>query len=509
MTIEEKKYKNQVNKFFSLSLDLMAIAGTDGYFKQVNPAFERILGYTPKEMTGQPAIRFVHPDDAEESKEVLGRLAQGEQTINFTNRCLCKDGSYRWISWKAEADVPNGLIYATGWDVTEEKELKEQLKLRNERYGLAIEGASAGIWDWMDTNKDEQWWSPVFYELLGYEDQEITASLNGFKKIIHPDDHERTFALVKDHFRNHQPFDIEYRLRTKSGIYQWFSGSAQADFDDERKPTRMVGTITNIEKRKNLEEQLREQNEDLKKLNNTASKIYSVIGHDLRSPINAITGFSEILLMDIENYEDGNDLKDKLEMINHSAHNVFRLLNDLLSWARIQTDDLNLQIEHFSAVDNIKKTIDLLSASAQKKGIQLLFTPTSDIEVEGDKRMITTISRNLISNAIKYSEQGDTINVELGRDADSWFLSIEDEGTGMPEEIKKGLFAQKLNQSKRGTDNEKGTGLGLVLCKELAEMHGGIIEVESEPDKGSTFILRIPLKIEDAVEIMQNGQPAG
>lgn len=138
---QTKQLENQINKFFDLSLDLMAVAGIDGYFKQVNPAFKKTLGYTQKEITSKPAMHFVHPDDIQESKNVTAKLARGHQTINFTNRCLCKDGSYRWISWKAEADVANGLIYATGRDVTQEKEIREQLKFREERYGLAIAGA--------------------------------------------------------------------------------------------------------------------------------------------------------------------------------------------------------------------------------------------------------------------------------------------------------------------------------------------------------------------------------
>lgn len=250
---------------------------------------------------------------------------------------------------------------------------------------------------------------------------------------------------------------------------------------------------------KRSKDKILEQNEHLLSLNKTKDKIYSVIGHDLRGPINAITGFSELLLLHFENHSEDDSVIKKLRIIRQSTLNVSRLLNNLLSWARTQTGDLSLLIKEFSVEEVVQKTIDLLSLAATGKGIEIYFDPAPFPEVRGDEQMIATIVRNFLSNAIKFCNAGDRIELILQQDSGSWSISVKDEGAGMPEEIQKKLFNADVHPSTTGTAHEKGTGLGLMLCKKLAEMHGGSILVESRPGEGSVFTLRVPFEIEEPV----------
>lgn len=250
---------------------------------------------------------------------------------------------------------------------------------------------------------------------------------------------------------------------------------------------------------KRSKDKILEQNEHLLSLNKTKDKIYSVIGHDLRGPINAITGFSELLLLHFENHSEDDSVIKKLRIIRQSTLNVSRLLNNLLSWARTQTGDLSLLIKEFSVEEVVQKTIDLLSLAATGKGIEIYFDPAPFPEVRGDEQMIATIVRNFLSNAIKFCNAGDRIELILQQDSGSWSISVKDEGAGMPEEIRQKLFNADMHPSTTGTAHEKGTGLGLMLCKKLAEMHGGSILVESRPGEGSVFTLRVPFEIEEPV----------
>lgn len=133
------------------------------------------------------------------------------------------------------------------------KRQKESIKESNDRYNLAVQGISAGLWDWPDVDKTEEWWSPKFYELLGYENEEIKASLDTFKKLLHPDDEQAVFEAMDGHFKKNAPFKKEYRLKTKAGGYKWFLGTGQAKFNEEGKPLRMVGSIVDIDDRKKAE----------------------------------------------------------------------------------------------------------------------------------------------------------------------------------------------------------------------------------------------------------------
>lgn len=485
-----------------------------------------------------------------------------------------------------------------------------------ERYRLALDGADICIWDWMDIDKKEQWWSPEFYNTLGYEEEEIEANIDNFKSLLHPDDVEKVFGAMNDHLNTGVPISLEYRLQTKSEEYKWFQGSAKATFDDGGNPTRMAGSIIDIDSRKDtdlklekdhnllrtiidnipacvyvkdldgrkvlanrseyelwgfgreeqilgkrdadlsregiavlsenedrqvletgepiidkdayteidgkeyvllvskiplkdsnenivglvgisnditerkkMENKLRERNQQLKKLNNMTNKIYSVVGHDLKTPLSSILGLSDLLLSDIDSEDD---LKENLGIIRQSALKMSDLLGDLLNWARIQTDDLSLNKSEFSIWETVQDTIDLLTITAEQKGISLEFKNGDSFQVYADKQLIATVIRNFISNALKFSDEGDTVEVRLCRDENYWHLSVEDEGMGMSEKNIQRLFHNRKHPQKEGTQNEKGSGIGLRLCKELAERHGGQISVESELGKGSIFTLAIP-----------------
>ncbi|PKL16052.1 MAG: hypothetical protein CVV49_18230, partial [Spirochaetae bacterium HGW-Spirochaetae-5] len=147
---------------------------------------------------------------------------------------------------------------STGHDITDKRIAEDALRESEERYNLAIAGTNAGIWDWIDITEDKEWWSPRFYEMLGYKIGEIESTLGNFSELLHPEDRDRTYKLVNSHFTDNIPFNIEYRLKTKSGEYKWFLGNGLVKRDKEGKPLRMVGSITDIDDKKKAEELLRE-----------------------------------------------------------------------------------------------------------------------------------------------------------------------------------------------------------------------------------------------------------
>jgi len=200
-------------------------------------------------------------------------------------------------------------------------------------------------------------------------------------------------------------------------------------------------------------------------------------------------GLSDLLLSETD---DEEALKENLSIIRQSALKMSDLLGDLLNWARIQTDDLSLNKKEFSICETVRDTIELLAIIAEQKDIDLQFSSEQSFQVYADKQLIATIVRNFISNALKFSDEGDTIEVSVHRAKEYWKVSVKDEGMGMSEEYVERLFHERKHPQKEGTQNEKGSGIGLKLCKELAERHGGQISVKSELGKGSTFTLRIP-----------------
>lgn len=253
----------------------------------------------------------------------------------------------------------------------------------------------------------------------------------------------------------------------------------------------LIGIIRDITDRYNAEKALKKSEAELKELNAKKDKLFSIIAHDLRNPLHNILGLSEILKEKFN--ESGDEETEKyLSFINSSAKNTFILLENLLNWAKSETNQLIFNPKNLIFSDVISEIIELEKALAKTKNISLKYFSLVDIVVYADENMLKTILRNLISNAIKFTAFGGYVRVFAVSKIDHVEITISDDGIGMNKEKIKGLFNIYSNTTTLGTSSEKGSGLGLILCKEFVEKHQGKIWVESE--NGCDFKFTLPFK---------------
>ena len=232
----------------------------------------------------------------------------------------------------------------------------------------------------------------------------------------------------------------------------------------------------------------------LEELNATKDKLFSIIAHDLRSPFNSILGFSSLLID--EKKESSSEIHFKyLSSINSSANNTLILLDNLLNWAKSQTGQINFEPEKIALTSVIYKIIELVNSTADLKNISLSHDPSGEIEIYTDENMLMTVLRNLTSNAIKFTKPGGNIKIFAISKQKQVEITVSDDGVGMNKETINKLFKIDTNYTTTGTAREKGSGLGLLLCKEFVEKLGGNIWVESEEGKGSDFKFTLPLNI--------------
>jgi signal transduction histidine kinase len=238
-------------------------------------------------------------------------------------------------------------------------------------------------------------------------------------------------------------------------------------------------------------EEISELNLKLNHLINTKDKFFSIIAHDLRSPFNAIIGFSELLTEQIrkKNYEN---IEEYAVIIQNSSERTMDLLKNLLDWARLQTGKIEFIAVDFLLNDLVTETIALLNDAASQKSIQILNTINQEITIHADRSMIGTIVRNLISNAIKFTNPGGKITISTEENQNEMVFSVKDNGIGISKVDQLRMFRIEENFTVKGTQNEKGTGLGLILCKEFIEKYSGKIWVESEEGVGSIFSFTLP-----------------
>lgn len=237
---------------------------------------------------------------------------------------------------------------------------------------------------------------------------------------------------------------------------------------------------------------LKEANKDLKKSNSEKDKFFSIIAHDLKSPFSGLLGLLEMLDNNESDFTE-SERKDVISTLYNSSKNVYSLINNLLEWSRMQQNSIQFSPEEVYVSDIITSVIELSEFKAKEKNISIINIIPDNTRITVDPMMIATVFRNLISNAIKFSNERTTITLEA-EDLDEKFyeFSVIDEGTGIDDIIKNKLFKIDEHITNVGTNNESGTGLGLILCKEFINKHGGEIGVESEVGKGSRFYFTLP-----------------
>ena len=257
-----------------------------------------------------------------------------------------------------------------------------------------------------------------------------------------------------------------------------------------RKLKNKILVNQNIEIEKN-HKMLEEMNNDLNLLNATKDKFFSIIAHDLRNPIGGLNSITQLMSSEFKDMNDDEKL-EFIELMNESTTHVSSLLENLLTWSRSQRNTIDFNPVPANLKQVVEPTIQGVKLSAANKNIDLSYDLDDKYEVFADANMLTTIVRNILNNAVKFTPMNGSIKVEATENGNNIDISIKDSGVGIPEDKIDILFDIGTNVTTPGTENEKGTGLGLIICKEFAEKNGGDIEVKSEKGNGSEFIISIP-----------------
>ena len=280
---------------------------------------------------------------------------------------------------------------------------------------------------------------------------------------------------------------MEFQIGNK-----WYDISADPILDVNGNVNSAVHIVRDITVHRKIEDALRLKEKHFTDLNTTKDTLISIIAHDLKNPLSSIIGFSELMIKKAET-SDIEKSKKFASIINDSAKNNLLLLDNLLNWIKTLTNQIEFIPEKLGLYPIVEETILGLNSSASLKNIRLINSLSADVVVYVDRNMLSTILRNLITNAIKFSNQGGEVEISANIKQDQIEISIKDNGVGISEEIQENLFGTGVNISRLGTENESGSGLGLILCKEFVEKHKGKIWVESQLENGSTFIFTLPV----------------
>lgn len=369
-------------------------------------------------------------------------------------------------------------------DITFYKLAEKNLQKSEKRFSLALSSTNDGIWDW-DMRTNHVYYSPRWKTMLGYEPDELKNNQQTWETLIHPEDKEKAKQLFKKYISNTiEKFEIINRMQHKNGEWRLIFARATKEFDKEKnRVTHLVGTHTDVTELISLLNNLNE-------LNNTKDKFFSIIAHDLRGPLSSFTALIALILEDKSmTREETNEL---LKEAHGNSKSVYWLLENLLLWAQSQMNNLSINIERICLSPIIHENIQLFSGMAKDKEIKIVSNLEEDICLIADSDILRFILRNLISNAIKFSYRKGIIEIDVHMDkTDKVIISVSDNGKGIENDRIDLLLSYSQINSTMGTENEKGSGLGLILCSDFVKKINGEINIESKKFKGTTVTITL------------------
>jgi PAS domain S-box-containing protein len=328
----------------------------------------------------------------------------------------------------------------------------------------------------------------AFLSMSGYLKEEIIGKTSLGINIWHDStDRDRIVTLLKGSgFVDN--FEAEFQRKDGST----FTGLMSARVINLDGNASIISVTRDITERKEAEQEIKCKNEQLYSANAEKDKLFSIIAHDLRSPFSSLLGFTQLLDEELPVLTQ-NEVQKMVRGMRKSTIDLYNLLENLLEWSMMQRDLISFNPELLPLRQEIMDTIGVLKESANKKKIEISDDIPADLEVIADKAMLDSILRNLISNSIKFTNENGQVSIMAESMPDlSVKVSISDTGIGISKAMLKNLFRIDVNTSRKGTNNEASSGLGLMICKDFVEKHGGNFWVESEEGKGSTFSFILP-----------------
>jgi len=499
---KEEKRKKLFESLLSNIGDGVYGVDKNGECAWVNQKALNLIGFDKSEVLGKNQHEiFHHHKPSKESYDIcecpIHLTLLDKRQRSGDEYFIKKDGSIFPVSFTVAPIAASGGAIVIFRDITLQKRQEEELRKNKEQFELAINGANDGIWDW-DLITNDVFFSKRYKEMLGYEDSELANEFNTFMALIYEEDIDDVNRYIYNYLNGEtDKYSLEFRMKHKDGSLRWILAKGAALKTPDGKPYRMVGSHSDITKRKLAEEQTLAAKEQAEEANKAKSQFLANMSHEIRTPMNAIIGLSDLALLD----DNGESHIEYLQKIKSASKLLLGIINDILDYSKIEADKLKLENSPFELEEILTQLRTLFSKETSDKNVELIFyvhqgTPKT---LAGDMLRVSQILMNLLSNAVKFTRQG---QIELSirpksTDGATTTLefSVKDTGIGMDEEQLSKLFTPFSQADISTTRKYGGTGLGLVISKKIIEAMGGSINVKSSYGVGSEFVFEITFEV--------------
>ncbi|MDP5016457.1 MAG: response regulator [Dolichospermum sp.] len=381
-------------------------------------------------------------------------------------------------------------------EIINRQKVEAILRDREERYELAISGTNDGIWDW-NIITNQIYYSPTWMRIIGYENEPLPQLFSTWADNVHPDELEIALSDINNHLEGKTDvYQNNHRIKHCNGNYIWIAAKGKCICDEQGKPYRLVGIITDITDKKIAEEELKFAKEEAEIANQSKSQFLATMSHEIRTPMNAVIGMTGLLL----DTQLTSQQQEFVEIVRNSGDAMLTLINDILDFSKIESGKLDIEEQTFNLRSCIEESLDLVAPKASEKNLELAYIMDAETYelISGDVARLRQILVNLLSNAIKFTKSGEVVlsltsklKDQSNSELHEIIFTVKDTGIGIPEDRMGRLFKPFSQVDASTTRQYGGTGLGLVISQRLVEMMGGQITVESKIGEGSSFSFSI------------------
>lgn len=494
--------------------ELVSTTDTRGRITSVNEKFCEVSGYRKEELIGQNhrilKSGYHHHDFYQEMWKTIANGKVWRGTI--CNRK--KSGEEYWVE---STIVPFLDEKGKPYKYVSARTNVSELRLSEERLHRSQTFANIGTWDW-NVATGELYWSERIAPLFGYIEGSLETTYDNFLAAVHPDDRELVTEAVDRCVNEGTEYNIEHRVVWPDGQIRWVQERGDVIRDDNQVPLHMLGVVIDIHERKVVEQSLIDAREEADNANRAKSQFLSSMSHELRTPLNAIMGYSQLLTLDPENPLNESQ-KENVNEISRAGGHLLNLINEILDLAKIETGNIELSIDNVMLGDVLTESLLLITPLAQKRNIdiqlqwngeeiELATLGEQNLAIRADFSRLKQVFLNLLSNAVKYNRENGRVTIACYEIAGEKIrIDIKDTGAGIATEQQGQLFKAFNRLGYEQTDVE-GTGIGLVITKNIVELMQGSIGVTSHVGEGSCFWVELPNNRNmDSLKIPEKNQP--
>ena len=481
-----------------LSDDIMLVVSEAGEIRRANAAFFNLFGIMPGDFEMVDFIDIFHPEDKPYIRNTirsLGLEEHGESPVmDFQARIVTPAGAHRWIEWR-QRPAGKGKMYCVGRDVTKMREQQFAMSRRERQLGQAESIGRMGHWNWA-LGQEEIEWSAELYNIFGVTQHDFHPSFENIGARIHRRDLGRVNHVLQRATIGQNNYEVEFRIHRPDGEIRFLRCEGRCARDAGGEVTALYGIMQDMTERILYERELKQAKDTAERAYSAKSQFLANMSHELRTPLNAIIGFSEMMHRQLLGPVGTPKYMEYIKGILESGEHLLDMINDILDMSKIEAGKYELGFEEVKIVKTLRLAAHMVESRAGEAGVRLVMSKDThedeNLTIIADRRACLQVVLNVLSNAVKFTPKGGQVMIECAARKDSIVLKFADTGIGIPANKLASITRPFEQVSSHYTREHDGTGLGLAITKELVEMHGGTLSIESAVGAGTTVIVRLP-----------------